>query len=148
MVILFGAGASVALIRSLARRHPGGTRQQGVSMALLGTIVSTSPAQAGLAAPAAFGLWPLFLFFFKVGAVLFGSGYVLLAFLRADLVERWHWLAVVTAQLGVAAIIDPTTAVLALASGVLLIRYQVNSAWLVLGGALVGIIAYAVVRAG
>ncbi len=24
--------------------------------------------------------------------VLFGSGYVLLAFLRADLVERWHWL--------------------------------------------------------
>ena len=28
----------------------------------------------------------------KVGSVLFGSGYVLLAFLRADLVERWHWL--------------------------------------------------------
>ena len=30
----------------------------------------------------------LFLFFLKVGSVLFGSGYVLLAFLRADLVER------------------------------------------------------------
>src|SRR5437870_2854762 len=29
----------------------------------------------------------------KVGAVLFGSGYVLLAFLRADLVDRWHWLS-------------------------------------------------------
>jgi chromate transporter len=41
---------------------------------------------------APFGLWPLFLFFLKVGAVLFGSGYVLLAFLRADLVERWRWL--------------------------------------------------------
>jgi chromate transporter len=27
-----------------------------------------------------------------VGSVLFGSGYVLLAFLRADLVERWGWL--------------------------------------------------------
>jgi len=37
-------------------------------------------------------LLPLFLFFMKVGSVLFGSGYVLLAFLRADLVERWHWL--------------------------------------------------------
>jgi chromate transporter len=37
-------------------------------------------------------LWPLFLFFLKVGAVLYGSGYVLLVFLRADLVERWHWL--------------------------------------------------------
>jgi chromate transporter len=39
-----------------------------------------------------FGLWPLFLLFLKVGAVLFGSGYVLLAFIRADLVERLHWL--------------------------------------------------------
>jgi chromate transporter len=37
-------------------------------------------------------LLPLFLFFLKVGSVLFGSGYVMLAFLRADLVERWHWL--------------------------------------------------------
>jgi hypothetical protein len=25
-------------------------------------------------------------------SALFGSGHVLLAFLRADLVERWHWL--------------------------------------------------------
>ena len=30
--------------------------------------------------------------FLKIGSVLFGSGYVLLAFLRADLVERLHWL--------------------------------------------------------
>jgi len=41
---------------------------------------------------AAVGLWPMFWFFVKVGSVLFGSGYVLLAFLRADLVERWGWL--------------------------------------------------------
>jgi chromate transporter len=41
----------------------------------------------------AIGLWPLFWFFVKVGSVLYGSGYVLLAFLRADLVERWHWLS-------------------------------------------------------
>lgn len=45
---------------------------------------------AGLGVKA--GLLPLFLFFLKVGAVLYGSGYVLLAFLRADLVERWGWL--------------------------------------------------------
>ena len=44
----------------------------------------------GMAVP--FGLWSLFLFFVKVGSVLFGSGYVLLAFLRADLVERYGWL--------------------------------------------------------
>jgi chromate transporter len=30
--------------------------------------------------------------FAKIGSVLFGSGYVLLAFLRAELVERLHWL--------------------------------------------------------
>lgn len=44
------------------------------------------------AAISSFSLSSLFLFFLKTGAVLFGSGYVLLAFLRADLVERWHWL--------------------------------------------------------
>lgn len=37
-------------------------------------------------------LVPLFLVFLKLGAVVFGSGYVLLAFLRADLVERLHWM--------------------------------------------------------
>jgi len=46
----------------------------------------------GAATGTAFGLGPLFLFFLKVGSVLFGSGYVLLAFLRADLVTRWGWL--------------------------------------------------------
>jgi len=50
------------------------------------------PLAAIPAAAPAFGLLPLFLFFLKVGSVLFGSGYVLIAFLRADLVERWHWL--------------------------------------------------------
>ena len=34
----------------------------------------------------------LFWVFCRTGAVLFGSGYVLLAFLRADLVERLHWM--------------------------------------------------------
>jgi len=35
----------------------------------------------------------LFLTFLKTGAVLYGSGYVLLAFLRADFVERLGWLS-------------------------------------------------------
>lgn len=47
---------------------------------------------AGPATAATFGLWPLFLTFVKIGSVLFGSGYVLIAFLRADLVEHFHWL--------------------------------------------------------
>jgi chromate transporter len=38
------------------------------------------------------GLLPAFLYFLKIGAVVFGSGYVLLAVMRADLVVRLHWL--------------------------------------------------------
>lgn len=34
----------------------------------------------------------LFLIFVKIGSLLYGSGYVLLAFLQADLVERLHWI--------------------------------------------------------
>ncbi len=40
----------------------------------------------------AVGLLPLFLAFLKIGAVVLGSGYVLVAFLQADLVDRLHWL--------------------------------------------------------
>jgi len=54
--------------------------------------IAAAPTTAA-AAGATFSLGSLFLFFMKVGAVLFGSGYVLLAFLRADLVDRWHWLS-------------------------------------------------------
>ena len=47
---------------------------------------------AALITAGAVGVWPIFLIFAKIGSVLFGSGYVLLAFLRADLVQRYHWL--------------------------------------------------------
>jgi chromate transporter len=57
---------------------------------MLLTVVPPLPRAAGVAASA--GLWRLFLVFAKTGAVLFGSGYVLLAFLRADMVDRLHWL--------------------------------------------------------
>ena len=57
--------------------------------AIAGTTLAGAAA-TGAAVP--FTLAGLALFFLKVGSVLFGSGYVLLAFLRADLVERWGWL--------------------------------------------------------
>jgi chromate transporter len=41
---------------------------------------------------APFRLSDLFLTFLKIGSILYGSGYVLLAFLRADLVLRYGWL--------------------------------------------------------
>jgi chromate transporter len=55
-------------------------------------LSALAAATAVVVAPASFGLGRLFVVFAKAGAMLFGSGYVLVAFLRADLVERFGWL--------------------------------------------------------
>jgi chromate transporter len=167
-------------------------------------------------------LLTLFLTFLKIGAVLYGSGYVLLAFLHSDFVGGLHWLtnrqlidavavgqftpgpvfttatfigylvggvpgalvatlaiflpsfcfvpavyplvprlrrsprmsafldgvnvgaiglmAAVTLQLAQAALVDWLTVLLAALAAVLLVRYRVNSAWLVLAGGLAGLV--------
>lgn len=51
-------------------------------------------------------------------------------------------MSVVTFQLGRAALVDVTTIVLAVISAGVLFRFRVNSAWLVLGGAIVGWLLY------
>ena len=53
-------------------------------------IIPLLPALGNLVIP--FSMTTLFLVFLKIGSVLYGSGYVLLAFLRADLVVRLGWL--------------------------------------------------------
>ena len=53
---------------------------------------STAATIAAGAAVVPFSLTTLFVVFAKIGSVLFGSGYVLLAFLRADFVDRLGWL--------------------------------------------------------
>jgi chromate transporter len=58
----------------------------------VGPTSVVSAATTATASGVPFSLGTLFGVFAKVGAVLFGSGYVLLAFLRADLVERLGWL--------------------------------------------------------
>jgi chromate transporter len=89
LLILFGTGGLVLTARSLMRTSPRPTLPLlGMAPAL--PLAASAGTTAVAAAP--FGLWPMFLFFLKVGSVLFGSGYVLLAFLRADLVDRWGWL--------------------------------------------------------
>ena len=47
---------------------------------------------SGAATAIPVGLWRLFLSFLKIGSVVFGSGYVLLAFLQVEFVSRLHWL--------------------------------------------------------
>jgi len=213
-VVLLGAGgATVAL--AAARRRAGGPM---VSFALVPTLATIAVAAPSVVPQ--FGMSALFWVFVKIGSVLFGSGYVLLAFLRTELVDRLGWLgeaqlfdaiaigqvtpgplfttatfvgyllggtagalvatagiflpafvfvalsapvlprlrsswiasafldgvnvaslalmAVVTIELASAAIVDVPTSLLALASASLLLRYHVNSTWLILGGGLLG----------
>ncbi len=187
-----------------------------------GVFFAVPAAAVPVVATATFNLGVMFALFLKIGAVLFGSGYVLLAYLRADLVERLRWMseqqlldaisvgqitpgpvlttatfigyvlggvpaavlatlaiflpafvfvalssrlipklrrspvagsfldgvnaaslalmAVVTMQLGRAAVFDVTTAAIALAGAVLLVTFRLNSVWLVLAGAAAGLL--------
>ena len=64
------------------------------ALALLAGVNEVGLLLPAVAAASAlpFALPVLFLVFLKIGAVLYGSGYVLLAFLRADLVVRLGWI--------------------------------------------------------
>lgn len=85
LAVLAGAGALFALARA-ARR--------GGAAAGLSPLAPAGAAALVLGAPAAAAATPagLFLSFARIGSVLYGSGYVLLAFLRSELVERLGWL--------------------------------------------------------
>ena len=204
IVLLFGGALLVMLGRQAGKLR-------GHAMFLLPIGAVTVPLRS------------IFLEFLKLGAIVYGSGYVLLAFLRSDVVQHLHWLsdghlvdavaigqvtpgpvfttatfigyllagvpggivatfaiflpsfvfagvvysllprlrrsawatafldgvtvcglglmAGVSIQLGRIAITGVLTAGLALAAFVILRRYQPNSAWLVLGGALIGLAA-------
>ena len=89
LALLAGGALAVA-----AGRRARGAAAAGV-LAALGAAANLAGAAAGAAATVAavpVTLTRLTLFFLKVGSILFGSGYVLIAFLRADLTERWAWL--------------------------------------------------------
>jgi chromate transporter len=63
------------------------------------------------------------------------------AFLDGVNVASLALMAAVSYQLGRAAIVDWLTIGLTITSAILLLRFRINSAWLVLGGALTGIVA-------
>ncbi len=96
LTAIAAAGLAIAGIHELALLLGAGllsvaARRTGV-LAVLAASGGLMSAQAAQPVQAAVPLTGLSLFFLKVGSVLFGSGYVLVAFLRADLVERWRWL--------------------------------------------------------
>jgi chromate transporter len=219
IALLLGGGVLVMLIANLRRLRDTG-HGRGLAAALLLGAPNTLLA---LAAGAPVSLATLFLTFLKIGAVLYGSGYVLLAFLRNDFVERLGWLTdrqlldavaigqitpgpvfttatfigyivagapgaalatigiflpsflfvaltnpliprlrrspwmgafldgvnvaavglmvAVTGELGRAAIVDWLTLALALIAAVLLLRFKINSTWLMAGGGAAGLLA-------
>lgn len=219
LVVLFGAGV-LAAATERAWFDAATIPKRSSAWLVPGIASGTAVGIAGAAAP--FSLASLFFFFLKVGAVLFGSGYVLLAFIRPDLVVRLKWLtdkqlldaiavgqvtpgpvfttatfigyllgrvpgavlatvgiflpsfiliaivgpvvpylrrsslfggfldgvnvgalalmAVVTWQLGRSALVDVTTITLAVLSALALIRFGINSTWLILAGAIVGFV--------
>ena len=53
---------------------------------------AVAAAAVGAAGITGISLWKLGLFFLKIGAVLYGSGYVLIAFLEGELVKDYGWL--------------------------------------------------------
>ncbi|MGC1527703.1 MAG: chromate transporter [Phormidesmis sp.] len=106
ILMLLGAGVLVAVIKNWRKKGttvglfllpsgllPSGLLQSGLS--LPGAIAPGTIAQVSSSTAAAIsvGWGSVFLFFLKIGCVLYGSGYVLLAFLQRDLVERHQWLS-------------------------------------------------------
>jgi chromate transporter len=89
IVILFGSGILTMLLVNARLAMTAGTVALSLWLAtspLWGQTVAASPEPAGFSGSR------LFWVFLKIGSVLYGSGYVLLAFLRADFVERLGWL--------------------------------------------------------
>jgi chromate transporter len=83
IALLVGAGVATVLARRLA--GAGLWLAAGAASAATPTLAAAAPATTA-------AISSIFLVFLKIGSVLYGSGYVLLAFLRSDLVERLGWL--------------------------------------------------------
>ena len=218
--LLFAGGLLTMMVTNWQR-----LRKQPMSFFLIPPFLVQKVLSLFPLASVPFSLPLLFFTFLKIGAVLYGSGYVLLAFLRADFVVRLGWLtdkqiidavaigqvtpgpvftaatfigfilggvpgallatlgiflpgfifvamvnplipqirnspwanslldgvnvaslglmAAVTWQLGKSSLIDLLTVLVATISFVLIVRFKINSTWLILGGAIVGL-GYAV----
>jgi chromate transporter len=84
MVLLFGG-----LIAAAVKWVHSAKRARSLSQGCWSLPALSLPGAAGAVS---FTLGTLFLVFFKIGATLFGGGYLLVAFMRADLVTRLHWI--------------------------------------------------------
>ena len=89
ILILLVSGLAVMAIKGWPDR---GTTMGALLLPLSGSLAQTGGAATAASSHVSVGWASVFLFFLKVGSVLYGSGYVLLAFLQRDLVERHQWI--------------------------------------------------------
>ncbi len=90
LLLLALGGAAVMLVKGVRQWR---VDELGVLLPLSGLGGSLAGAIAtAVTSAASFSLSTLFFTFLKIGSVLYGSGYVLLAFLHGDFVERLGWL--------------------------------------------------------
>jgi chromate transporter len=96
LLVLLAAGLVCAALRRPPRAAPpappAAPPPAAAPLLFPALATATTATATATAAAASITLGGIFLVFLKIGSVLFGSGYVLLAFLRADLVERLGWL--------------------------------------------------------
>jgi chromate transporter len=81
IALLFAGGLVFLVLANMQRLR---ALNPAILLPLSGLVIAQAPLP--------FSLPVLFLTFLKIGSVLYGSGYVLLAFLRADFVLRLGWL--------------------------------------------------------
>ena len=100
LLLLFGGAVVFAIARwvSGSRHHERAAKASSQATPGVGAVARSGAkllpsAGAGAVAVVPFSQLTLFLTFLKIGAVLYGSGYVLLAFLRADFVHGLRWLS-------------------------------------------------------
>jgi chromate transporter len=86
LVLLAAAGLLVMVVVNRTKLSRAGSAPGLALLAAPATLVAAANIPSGV------DLQRLFLIFLKIGATVFGSGYVLLAFLRGDLVVDQHWL--------------------------------------------------------
>ncbi|NDJ78037.1 MAG: chromate efflux transporter [Chloroflexi bacterium] len=91
VILLLAGGVVVMLVQNRDRLRNIPRRFGIIPLPLLGSGLGSGLAAAGSSA-ASFSLWKMFWALFKIGALMYGSGYVLFAFLQADLVDRFGWL--------------------------------------------------------
>ena len=90
-LVILGAGGAQMMLLGRKRTPATDASDAAIPFPALSSAIGAGTTAATVAGGSV-GLGGLFLAFAKIGAVLFGSGYVLLAFLRSDLVEQHQWL--------------------------------------------------------